>query len=144
MKVYEVDNNKPAHEQKDFMAGFTVMILASSGRKEFDNNYEVALLREAFKRHDIKPKEAIDAFWKAYGDPYVKAGEIRFRNLWKYIEEARLGRDRRLYSYREMISIVDKEGITTNQFERDNELAEKLKTENENVKLSDLEVWRRK
>lgn len=143
LKKIKFDNTIPAHKNKQFMAGFTMMMLAGSGKAEFTNNYEVSLLKEAFRRHEVKPSEAVEAFWKAYGDPYVKAGEIKFRHLWKYIEEIRTGRDRRLYSYREMVNICDEEKITSDHFERNDELAEKLKQKYPKRDVADLKVWRR-
>lgn len=143
MKTLEFDDSTAAHKNKKFMAGFTMMMLAGSGIAEFSNNNEVALLKEAFRRHEVKPSEAVDAFWKAYGDPYVKAGEIKFRHLWKYIEQERKGRDGQLYSYREMVNIADKEKISTDHFERNDELAQKLREEYPERDVADLKVWRR-
>lgn len=139
----EVNNSIQAAEQPEFMAAFSLMILAGSGRSDFTNDHELALLREAFRRHEVKPAEAVDAFWKAYGDPYVKAGHIQFRHLWKYIEAERLGQDRRLYSYREMVNIASEEKISTDHFDRNDELAEKLKQEYPERDVADLKVWRR-
>lgn len=143
MRTLEFDDTEPAHSNKQFMAGFTLMMLAGSGLSEFQNGTEVSLLKEAFRRHEVKPSEAVNAFWEAYGDPYVKAGEIKFRHLWKYIERQRKGRDGRLYSYREMVNLVDKEKITTEHFERNDELAEKLKEEHPEMDVANLKVWRR-
>jgi hypothetical protein len=35
----------------------------------------------------------MDAFWKAYGDPYVSGGIIEFRHLMKHVNEARKERN---------------------------------------------------
>lgn len=57
-----------------------------------DTSYEARemfLMKESMRRFNVKPIEAIEGFWRAYSDPYVKDGRIEWRNLWKHIQEYR-------------------------------------------------------
>lgn len=129
---FVIDNTVPAHNNKDFMTGFSHMLLSSRKKSEWSNSHEFPMIREAAKQNEVTCKELYNAFWKAYSDQYTPASGIEWRHLWKHIEKMRLGRDRQLYTYNEMLNICDKEMIDTDHFEP-------VKDEDEKVK-----GWKRK
>lgn len=75
------------------------------------------LFLKALDRFKVTEIELNNAFWNAYADTYVPSSGIEFRHLYKHIEKERHGSGDRLYSYKEMLNIVDKEKITTEHFE---------------------------
>ena len=109
---------------KDVVKG--IIYLIETGGAAYS---EIAIwaFREACQREEVTCKELIDAYWKAYSDPYVGKEGIQFRHLWKHIEKARLGSGDRLYTYNEMLHVCDKEHITTDSFT-----------------LVEIDQWRRK
>lgn len=76
-----------ATEKKAFAALVTMLCTASG--KDSLGDAEITLLKEALDRQRITFHEAMNAFWEAYGDPYVKDGNIQFRHLWKHVKEKR-------------------------------------------------------
>ena len=103
-----------AIENKDVVKG-VIYLIESSGAQY--NDIAVWAFRESCSRNDVSCKELIDAYWKAYSDPYVGKEGIQWRHLWKHIEKHRHGSGEKLYTYDEMLNIVDKQKITTDHFQ---------------------------
>lgn len=114
---FRIDNSVPAWKNKDFMAGFSHMLLSSRRQSQWNNDHEFAMIREAARNQGVTCRELYEAFWRAYSDHYTPASGIEWRHLWKHIEEMRKGRDRRYYTYKEMLDVCDREHIDTDHFE---------------------------
>jgi len=71
----------------------------------------------ALKKNKVTIKELYDAFWKAYGDPYVGKDGIAFRHLWKHIEKARYGDEGTLFTYEKMLNYCDRNHCSTDVFD---------------------------
>lgn len=97
------------------LPAFSLMLAHASGRSNIPDG-EFSLLAIALKQNEVTVDEAFEAFWKAYGDPYVSQGRIEFRHLWKYISEKR-GENEKQFAYIEMLREMDKAGVTTDAFE---------------------------
>lgn len=113
--VLEVNPRLPVHENAEFLKGLTLMIAVSAGKKKL-SKLEKWMLVEACEKHQVMPKEAYQAFWKAYGDPYVGKEGIQFRHLWKHIEKSRYGENGRLYTYEQMLDYCDDHHCSTDNF----------------------------
>lgn len=108
---------KPIAEDSEAMQGLGRYILATRKNGNWNTDFEPKLLKDLLDENEVTISEAVKAFKKAYSDHYTPASGIEWRHLWKHIEEMRKGRDRRYYTYEEMINICDKENITTDHFE---------------------------
>jgi len=82
-----------------------------------NNQTDKKLFVDALKRFEVTEKELNDAFWISYSDPYVPSSGAEFRHLWKHIEKMRNGSGDKLYSYKEVLSICDKQKISTDHFD---------------------------
>lgn len=142
LTTYRVDNAKIVARQPEVFTAFTLMI--ESTRPKPMSDREASMLRAAMIRDKVFPGELYQAFWAAWKDPYLPASGIEWRHLWKHIEQDRYGRDRQLYSYREMLNICSKEHITTDHFERNGELFDQLKQEHPRAEPASFQVWKRK
>jgi hypothetical protein len=71
----------------------SLMLLMQEASRQDMTISQQLLIAEAMKQNDVTVKEAMDAFWKAYGDPYVSGGIIEFRHLMKHVNEARKERN---------------------------------------------------
>ena len=79
------------------------MIAVSANIKEVSKPQRL-MFWEAIKQQKLTVEEALQAFWKAYGDPYISANTgIEFRHLMKYVNEKRESKSNRLYSYAEVM-----------------------------------------
>ncbi|MEQ9091813.1 MAG: hypothetical protein RIE52_12025 [Balneola sp.] len=110
----EYKSNEQITSNEDFAMGI-IYLIESSGA-----NYDKIAIwsfKEACKSFEVTCDEAIEAYWLAYRDPYVGKEGIQFRHLWKHIEKIRNGSGTKLYTYQEMLSICDKEHISTDHFE---------------------------
>lgn len=112
--VIKYQPQQKAVENKDVIKG-VVYLIESSGANYDD--IAIWAFKESVSRNDVTCQELIDAYWKAYSDPYVGKEGIQWRHLWKHIEKTRNGSGDRLYTYQEMLGIVNKESITTDHFE---------------------------
>ena len=130
-------------ESKSARQGLGSYILATRPNGSWNTDFEPQLLRHLLKEHEVTIAEAIKAFKKAYSDHYTPASGIEWRHLWKHIEEMRKGRERRLYSYREMQNICDKENINTDHFERLDDIADKIQDEFPERDIKDIQCWKR-
>jgi hypothetical protein len=114
----ECDPNRQAHEVPQVFAGLNTMIAHSAGIEKIPKA-DMMMIREAMRRNKMTIKEAIDGFWKAYGDPYVPQGRIEFRHIWKHVEKERQenGVYNRLMSHEEMLTHRDKNypGVPTDK-----------------------------
>lgn len=111
------DPDKPIAESTSARQGLGSYILATRPNGEWNTEFEPKLLAQLLKENNVTIREAITAFKKAYSDHYTPASGIEWRHLWKHIEEMRMGKDRRYYTYQEMLNIVDRENITTDHFQ---------------------------
>ncbi len=100
---------------KEAFPPLTAMMAHASGRKAIPDG-EVNLLYIALEKNNVTVDEAMEAFWKAYADPYVSQGRIEFRHLWKYIEKSRLGESGRTFTYEEMLDKIDRDKIPMDAF----------------------------
>lgn len=119
--------NGKALENRDVVKG--VVYLIESAGSDY-NDISLWAFKECLNRNNVTCQELIDAYWKAYSDPYVGKEGIQWRHLWKHIEKSRVGSGSKLYTYNEMLNIVDKEYIDTDHFE--------------SVKTDEGVRWRRK
>lgn len=70
--------------------GSKVLIKAISiANGEKMNADQIKLFRQACRKNRITNEEAWEAFWRAYGDPYVSGGVIGFRHINKHVQEYR-------------------------------------------------------
>ena len=115
--LVEVSNNQLAHSSKDFFMAFSHMMLTTRKSGAWNTEYESGLFQQVLKMNEVTCKELYDSFFKAYSDQYTPSSGIEWRNLWKHIEEARMGKDRTYYTYDEMLSICHKDYISTDHFE---------------------------
>ena len=65
-----------------------LMISTAGGMDAMDDS-AVTLLTLALREFSVTNDEVMNAFWRAYADPYVSQGKIEFRHLWKYISQSR-------------------------------------------------------
>jgi hypothetical protein len=86
--VVKADPKGYAHENKQFITALITMIQVSNGDSGIVANH-AWLMSEGFRFHNVSCKEAYDAFWKAYADPFLSGGRIEFRNIMKHVEERR-------------------------------------------------------
>ena len=114
-----------AVENKDVIKGI-IYLIEGAGAEYSD--VSIWSFKEACNRNSVTCQELIDAYWNAYSDPYVGRDGIQWRHLWKHIEKFRHGSGEKLYTYKEMLNIVDRENITTDHFEF----------------ISDSKLWKRK
>jgi hypothetical protein len=103
-----------AVENKDVIKG-VIYLIESSGASY--NDVAIWAFKEVCKRNEVTCQELIDAYWKAYSDPYVGKEGIQWRHLWKHIEKSRLGSGDKFYTYHEMMTIIHNECINTDHFE---------------------------
>lgn len=92
-------------KQEDFEV-YLIKMLEAANREEMSRGEKI-LLHEALERNNVTVDEAYQAFWEAYGDPYLSGGSIRFRNMMKYIKDER----GTLLSLNEVISLVTEKGF---------------------------------
>jgi hypothetical protein len=111
-------------KNKDVLKG-VIYLIESSGASY--NDIAIWAFKKVCQKNDVTCQELIDAYWKAYSDPYVGKEGIQWRHLWKHIEKERLGSGDKIYTYKEMLFVCDKEHITTDHFE-----------------FIDVEKWKRK
>jgi hypothetical protein len=72
--------------------GSLMLLMQEASRQDMTVTQQL-LIAEAMRQNCVTVKEAMDAFWKAYGDPYVSGGIIEFRHLMKHVNEARKERN---------------------------------------------------
>lgn len=143
----EIDKQRamqPIAEDSEALGGLGRYILATRKNGNWNTDFEPKLLKDLLDEHEVTISEAVKAFKKAYSDHYTPASGIEWRHLWKHIEEMRKGRERRLYSYREMQNVCDKEKINTDHFDRLDEVAEKIQEEFPERDIRDIQCWKRK
>lgn len=90
-ELSEVQFDNPlamAHNNQDFMLSIYGLLSEVSGQ-ENQSPTKLSLLQQAMKRKSVTIKEAIEGFWGAYSDPYVKDGNIEWRHIYKHIEKMR-------------------------------------------------------
>lgn len=139
-----VQENSLAGTHEQFFTAFSHMLIATRSSGDWNSEYEQGLLQMMMNEHGVTCFEAYKAFMYAYGDRFTPSSGIEWRHLWNYIEEMRKGRDRQYYSYREMLNIVDKENLTTDHFERNEQEVERVKEQNPNISVEEMRVWKRK
>lgn len=110
----QLDPTVPA-ASKDALPSLSLMLAYASGRSHLPDG-EAGLLAIAMQRYKVTVEEAMDAFWKAYADPFVSQGRIEFRHLWKHIEDTR-GTKQKHYTYHEVLREMDKTGLPMDAFE---------------------------
>ena len=93
----------------------SLMLAHASGREAIGDG-EFNLLCMALDRFAVTTDEAMEAFWRAYADPYVSQGRIEFRHLWKYISDRR-GEKVQTYTYHQMLSEMSKLTMPQEAFE---------------------------
>ena len=86
--VVKADPKSYACENKPFVAALITAIQVANNDTEI-RGHDAWMLSEGFRFHNVRCKEAYDAFWKAYADPFLSGGRIEFRNIMKHIEERR-------------------------------------------------------
>lgn len=91
------------------------MLAHSSGRESLRDG-EIQLLHHAVKRNQVTVDEIMEAFWRAYSDPYVSQGKIEFRHLWKHISEKRGEKEQR-FTYHQMLAEMDQKSLPQEAFE---------------------------
>lgn len=91
-----------------------INLLETANRESMTRNEKI-LLHEALYNNGITIDEAYKAFWAAYGDPYMSAGTIRFRNLMHAIKEHR--KQARYYTHAEICELADKGKASFDDFE---------------------------
>lgn len=98
----EYRENEPVTDNKQFAMG--IIYLIESDGAEYD---EISIwnFRRACEQFEVTCQEMIDAYWKAYSDPYVGKEGIQFRHLYKHIEQHRTGGGKK-YTYDQMIDLV--------------------------------------
>lgn len=111
-----VAKDENAHESTELLASLNMMLAHSSG-DEATPKPQMMMMREAMKRNAVTCEEAIEAFWKAYADPYVSQGRIEFRHMWKHIEKMRKGEDGKTYTYEQMLTKMQKESLPMECFD---------------------------
>lgn len=104
-------------DNKQFAMG--IIYLIESDGANYDS-IAIWNFRKACERFDVTCQEMIDAYWRAYSDPYVGKEGIQFRHLWKHIEKNRLG-EGKVYTYDEMIDLVTSKKYPQEAFEMTNE-----------------------
>lgn len=109
--------NGPIAKSKKAFTGLCLYILTTRPNGKWRSDFEPALLRDLMEDRQVTIEEAFTAFFEAFSDRFTPGTGIEWRHLWNHIEEQRLGRDRRLYTYEEMLNIIDKENIDTDHFE---------------------------
>lgn len=87
MVKHVVDDTLPAHEQEQFFTAY--MTLISQTRRHDISMTENQMILYSMKRKECTPSECVDAFWKAFDDPYVPASGIEWRHIAKHIDDAR-------------------------------------------------------
>jgi hypothetical protein len=142
--VPEGYNDNCIADDPQLMQGLGRYILATRKNGNWNTDFEPKLLQSLLDEHDVTVEEAVKAFKKAYSDHYTPSSGIEWRHLWKHIEEMRKGRERRLFSYREMMDICDKERINTDHFERLPEVAKRIQNEFPERDPKDIQCWKRK
>lgn len=110
MVKVEVIPDEPITAQRDAVLAFVEMLAISSPTEM--SKGQKRLVHMALKQNKVTTREAFEAFWKAYGDPYLSGGRIEFRNLMKYITEMR-GAEKPL-TYQQVCALVTKEGYDMN------------------------------
>lgn len=64
-------------------------LLSEVSGQENQSRSKIQLVKEAMRRKEVTIMEAVEGFWGAYSDPYVKDGDIQWRHIWKAIEKMR-------------------------------------------------------
>ena len=100
-----VTEKQLAHSSKDFFASFSHMMLTTRKSGGWNTEYEAGLFQQVLKMNEVTCKELYDSFFKAYSDQYTPSSGIEWRNLWKHIEEIRMGKDRTYYTHAEILNI---------------------------------------
>lgn len=141
----ELHPDAPAERNKNFMMGMVRLVMHTRGKMSVPAmKMELNLLSMMFSDREITVEEAYEGFKSAYSDQYLPSSGVSWRHIYKHVEEMRKGSDRKLYSYREMLSIVDKEQITTDHFEIIKEIREKAIEQNKDVNKEAIKCWKRK
>lgn len=110
--VVKYNPTQQAVENKDVIKGI-VYLIESSGANYGD--IAIWAFKESVSRNNVTCQELVEAYWKAYQDPYVGKEGIQFRHLWKHIEKMRTG-DGSIYTYEQMLNKMDKEKIPMEAF----------------------------
>lgn len=101
----KLDPDQQAHKDPKAFAIISMLIANASG-KEAQSKVETSMLALAMQANKVTVQEAMSAFWRAYGDPYVAGGRIEFRHLMKYIEQDRETSKVQLFTYSQMLNLV--------------------------------------
>jgi hypothetical protein len=89
LRVVKFDNpTEPAYQNSDFIIAIYGLLCEVSGQKN-QSRSKMQLVKQAMKRNNVTIEEAIEGFWGAYSDPYVKDGDIQWRHIWKHVEKLR-------------------------------------------------------
>jgi hypothetical protein len=115
MTAFANNANDLVFNDRDAIKSLFAMIAAANREQEF-TEIQSDLFAEALLMFKISKKEAQQAFWKAYADPYKPQGKIEFCHLWKYISEERTKTtpDSKLYTYNEALAYMVKHGLEQN------------------------------
>ena len=104
------DDKEPIRQLFDLMA-------LSAKKQGLDKNQKL-LNWITLDQLKVTVDEALTSFWKAMADPYVPSGSgIEVRHLMKYITETREKKNIKLYTYEQVLRLMDKENIPQNHFE---------------------------
>ena len=116
----EYREDELAHKNRAFIMG--VFYLIEMDGAEYDE-IRMWSFREACSRYNVTCQELIDAYWRAYSDPYVGKAGIQFRNLWKHIENSRTGGQRPM-SYDAMLDDMHRKSLPMSAYRQVDELDE--------------------
>lgn len=106
---------EPAYKNVDFVQTLS-MLLATASNIPSLTVAQSSMLSIGLQANNVTIQEAMQSFWKAYGDPYVSGGRIEFRHLMKYITEARELASNPRYSYETIIGMVNKAEAVFSEF----------------------------
>ena len=112
----EANPNQSVLKNKEILGCFMILLSVANDVDEIPKRKKL-MIYEAMRQNKLTVDETMTSIWKAYGDPFLPAGQIEFRHLMKYISETRLKEDIKLYTYEDVLRIMDKENIPQSNFE---------------------------
>ena len=111
----ELYPNEPICDNKESIAALFTLLGLTNGEDDMPRVKKL-MIYEAIRQNGLTNDEAHNAFWKAYGDPYLPSGQIEFRHLMKYVTEMRESPNNKLYSYEYVLEQTSK-GVPMETFE---------------------------